>query len=71
MYVLYQHSMYKQTARATVRNYIYQLTYQLVLVQDVDECRQDACWGAPSAPVKALSTVSWQLLDSYLEDKRA
>ena len=26
--------------------------------------------GAPSAPVKALSTFSRQLLDSYLEDKR-
>ena len=43
-------------AHATVRNYICQLTYQLILVQDIDEFRQDDCWGAPSAPVKALST---------------
>ena len=60
----------KRLARSTVRNYIYQLIYQLILVQDIDKCRQDACWGAPSAPVKALSTFSQYLPDSYLEDKR-
>ena len=60
----------KGLACATVRNYICQSTYQLILVQDTDEYRQDACWGAPSAPIKALSTFSRQLLDSYLEDKR-
>ena len=59
----------KRIARATVRNYICQLTYQLILVQDIDECRQDTCWGAPSTPVKALSTFSRQLLDSYLENE--
>ena len=62
--------MYKRSAHATVRNYICQLTYKLILVQDINECHQDTCWRAPSAPVKALSTFSRQLLDSYLEDKR-
>ena len=59
----------KRLVHATVRNYICQLTYRLILVQDIDECRQDACWEAPSAPVKVLSTFSRQLRDSYLEDK--
>ena len=61
--------MHHQTAHATMKIYTCQLTYQIILVQDIDKCRQDTCWGASSAPVKALS-ASQQLLNSYLEDKR-
>ena len=63
-------SIKKCLVPATMRIYIYQLTYQLILVQDINECRQDPFWGVPSAPIEALSTFLQQLLDSYLKDKQ-
>ena len=48
----------KRLAHATMKIYNCQLTYQLILVQNINKCHQDAYWGASGCPVKALSTFS-------------
>ena len=55
----------KRLAHAVMSIYTCQFTYQLILVQDIDECHQKAFPGAPTA-VK----TSEQLLGSCLEVQR-
>ena len=51
----------KRLAHAEMRIYTCQFTYQIILVQDIDECHQKAFPGTPPAPAKAFFTFSEQL----------
>ena len=52
------------------RVYICQLTYQLILVQDIDEFHQKAFPKASTAPVKATLIFSKQLLNTVVVNKK-